>query len=624
MASIVDTANLMSNFLQMNEKLKNLIGENLPQKEKRSKVIQSQEISSSGREKEREQMLASSQFREENFKIIQRDDILTTHVNENFFSFTQDDNIEQKPQSKQNNIFMASNFDLSRIVKSESINHTPEKPQENAKQPSFNGLMKNFGMNANPDPFIQDKEGYEIIDDSIDEDQNSSQLMSSQDMSRILDTTFNQTATMINQQINQNKPCPKSPVFKQSKKQLYKLPGQAQAFTFELREVRECLNHNLEESQIMNDDLSGLNKIEKTNSNYLVDKSSTGKNSDEFESLYMNIRKKINLETALMEQQSVVSDSIDIKSNKSDYDQMINNATPFSDKFAIQENTEKDIELMIDQTLSKFKSEIKQQVSNNSFDLVSLEQSFSDMKNELSAQVKCILNELQIPSSKFDVRNRAFKDQKNKKATTMKTANPSYELKSETSSVYKQSVAALSAQPYTVTCNNCRRRISSNNLLMPQKGSLNINPFCIPNEAGGGLGFKQKSLQIISQNLQRMMNKGPNLDCNTLLNNLANQVRSNNSPYKQEEKCHQIDSSKKLIFQGLIDDIKYVNQEIQNDQDMNDFGNIPRKRSISFNKDHHSRSQSMAEDEILPDLKETNSNNDSSTLKQSLNSLLLN
>lgn len=58
-----------------------------------------------------------------------------------------------------------------------------------------------------------------------------------------------------------------------------------------------------------------------------------------------------------------------------------------------------------------------------------------------------------------------------------------------------------------------------------------------------------------------------------------------------------------------MDDIKYVNKEIENEdryEEMGEFGLIPRKRSISFNKDSISRSHSMAEEEMQSAIRESN------------------
>lgn len=59
----------------------------------------------------------------------------------------------------------------------------------------------------------------------------------------MLDTTFNMTATMINQKIKEAKQGPKSPIFKKQGSKKHSASKQPSAnFGFELKEVRECLN----------------------------------------------------------------------------------------------------------------------------------------------------------------------------------------------------------------------------------------------------------------------------------------------------------------------------------------------------------------------------------------------
>lgn len=71
------------------------------------------------------------------------------------------------------------------------------------------------------------------------------------------------------------------------------------------------------------------------------------------------------------------------------------------------------------------------------------------LKNEISTKIKCLINEIAPASSlKYDIRDRAFKNfgkgGSNKIGGSI-TNNPSLDLKSENSSIYKNSVAAFSA-----------------------------------------------------------------------------------------------------------------------------------------------------------------------------------
>lgn len=77
-----------------------------------------------------------------------------------------------------------------------------------------------------------------------------------------------------------------------------------QNFLFDLKSVKEC-NNQLEESKD-NDDFSE-------------------------DSLFSKARRRLNLETALLEKSSVVSDQIDIKSNHSG-SELVSKVSPLSDK----------------------------------------------------------------------------------------------------------------------------------------------------------------------------------------------------------------------------------------------------------------------------------------------------
>ena len=179
--------------------------------------------------------------------------------------------------------------------------------------------------------------------------------------------------------------------------------------------------------------------------------------------------------------------------------------------------------------------------------------------------MKCLINDLVPSQNKTDIRERAFrtfrKSGSNKLGTI--TNNPSLDLKSENSSIYKNSVAALSAQPSTLICKNCKKRVSSNNLLLNQNNQMTINPFNIPQ----GLGFKQKSMQFMSQNLTRL------LTCQVSnLNKLQDhRLDVNPSPFtgspersrEPDVSVEQKQQQQKLDLRGLMDEIKYVNQDIQ-------------------------------------------------------------
>ncbi|CDW87389.1 UNKNOWN [Stylonychia lemnae] len=451
---------------------------------------------------------------------------------------------------------------------------------------------------------------------SSSQEQQNKNMLTSQDISRILDTTFNQTTTINLPPSQQNVKAtgPKSPIFK-NQQQKGGLKGgffnKMQNFMFDLKAVNEC-NNVLEES---------LNDIQSSNSRDVVNFKSQ-KQQDELDSLFINARKKLNLETALMEEQSVVSDSVDIKSVQSDSEQVtLVQRTPFSDQNQkCRDFTNKtSIDDILNSAFSQFQEKMKLQFQ----EIIKKDQIFvifptaqfyfqGDLIDELKIDLVTKLNE-SVRNGSIDRKNPwrlNLQDDQNflrseRNSNNIQTANPSYDMKSENSSNYIKSVAAFSAQPNTLVCSNCKRRISNNNFVIPSKGKLNINPF---QHYGFKTSQKSTSLEIMNQNFKRVMS-GPNFNPDIIMNNLINQVTQNQIDIIAQK--HKSTSINQINFEGLIDEMRYVNQDIENENIM-----IPRKRSISFNKDQKSRNQSLTEDEVQMDLKDSCS-------KQSIATLLL-